>query len=130
MLIPDDLIYLGASLKMVEEYKKNIVQGFEMSDLRLMRYFLGIQVNQSEGEDFISQEKYVDDLLKKFHMENFILVETPWVMNEKLQQDDIVEKMDSNVYRNLVGSLVYLTNTRHDIVHSVSYVSRFMSEPS
>lgn len=115
---------------MVEEYKKNIVQGFEMSDLRLMRYFLGIQVNQSEGEDFISQEKYVDDLLKKFHMENFILVETPWVMNEKLQQDDIVEKMDSNVYRNLVGSLVYLTNTRHDIVHSVSYVSRFMSEPS
>lgn len=130
MLIPDDLIYLGASLKMVEEYKKYIVQEFEMSDLRLMRYFLGIQVNQSEGEDFISQEKYVDDLLKKFHMENFILVETPLAMNEKLQQDDIVEKMDSNVYRNLVGSLVYLTNTRHDIVHSVSYVSRFMSEPS
>lgn len=99
---------------MVEEYKKKKMQEFEIIDLGLMRYFFGIQVKQSEVEIFISQEKYVDDFLKKFHVENRKPVATPLEMNEKLQQD----------------LLIYLTNTRPHIVHSVSYVLQFMSELS
>ncbi|XP_022890207.1 uncharacterized protein LOC111405510 [Olea europaea var. sylvestris] len=84
-----------------------MINEFEMTDLGVMKYFLGIQVKQSKGEIFISQEKYTEDLLKKFHMENY-----------------------AKLFRSLVGSLIYLTNTLPDIVQAVSIISRFMNEPS
>ncbi|KAK9683221.1 hypothetical protein RND81_10G124400 [Saponaria officinalis] len=55
---------------------------------------------------------------------------TPMATNEKLSKNDGQEKVDESIYRSLVGSLIYLTNTRPDIVNVVSIVSRFMSEPS
>ena len=57
-------------------------------------------------------------------------VSTPMSSNEKLQQEDAAEKADAKTYLSLVGSLIYLTNTRPDIVHSVSLISRFMNQPS
>ena len=101
-----------------------------MIDLGLMRYFLGMQVKQRPGQIFISQEKYADDLLKKFNMQDCKPLATPMAMNEKLSKDDGQNKVDATVYRSLVGSLIYLTNSRPDIVHAVSIVSRFMSNPS
>ncbi|XP_022869102.1 uncharacterized protein LOC111388579 [Olea europaea var. sylvestris] len=74
---------------------------FEMTDLGVMKYFLGIQVKQSKGEIFISQEKYTEDLLKKFHMENCKSISTPMAANDK-----------------------------PDIVQAVSMISRFMNEAS
>lgn len=63
-------------------------------------------------------------------MENGKPVATPMTVNEKLQQDDGAQKFDQKIYRSLVGSLIYLTNTRPDLIHSVSMVSRYMNEPS
>ncbi|KAG6506237.1 hypothetical protein ZIOFF_031559 [Zingiber officinale] len=117
-------------IKMVEDFKLAMMKKFEMSDLGLMRYFLGFQVKQSSGEIFISQEKYVEDLLKKFQMLSCKPVPTPMALNEKLQQEDDSEMADEKLYRSLVGSLIYLTNTRPDIVQPVSVLSRFMSKPS
>ena len=57
-------------------------------------------------------------------------VSTPMSSNEKLQQEDAAEKADAKTYLSLVGSLIYLTNTRPDIVHSVSLISRLMNQPS
>jgi len=88
-----------------------------MTDLGLMKYFLGIQVKQTKGEIFITQEKYIHDLLKKFRLESCKPVTTPMALNEKLQLNDGAEKADLKVYISLVGSLIYLTNTRPDIVY-------------
>lgn len=76
---------------MLEEFKKKIIQEFEF-DLGNMRYFLGVQVKQFKGGIIISQEKYVDDLLKNFHMENCKPVASPLTMKEKLQQDEVLKK--------------------------------------
>ena len=102
-------------MKMVEDFKRAMMKEYEMIDLGLMKYFLGIQVRQSKSEVFICQEKYIEDLLKKFHMAACKPVSTPVSSKEKLQQNDAVEKADAKAYRSLVGSLIYLTNTRPDI---------------
>ncbi|KAL5730657.1 hypothetical protein ACHQM5_003455 [Ranunculus cassubicifolius] len=115
---------------MVEDLKKAMMKEFEMSDLSLMKYFLGIQVQQSKGKIIVFQEKYTTDLLKRFNMSNCKPVATPLAVNEKLQLDDGSPKADDKTYRSLVGSLLYLTNTRPDIEYSVSLLSRFMHEPS
>ena len=103
---------------------------YEMIDLGPMKYFLGIQVRQCKGEIFISQENYLEDLLKRFQMNNYKLVFTPMAFNEKLHLEDGAEKVDARNYRSLDGSLIYLTNTRLDIVQPVNLISRFMNEPS
>ena len=129
-LYVDDLIYTGTNPKMIEEFKKAMMSEYEMTDLGLMKYFLGIQVKQSPGQIFLSQEKYAEDLLQKFNMGNCKPMTTPMAVNEKLSKNDGMEKIDGAIYRSLVGSLIYLTHTRPDIVHAVSIVSRFMNEPS
>ncbi len=94
-LYVDDLIYMGTNMKMVEDFKRAMMKEYEMIDLGLMKYFLGIQVRQSKGEVFICQEKYIEDLLKKFHMAACKPVSTPVSSNEKLQQNDAAEKVDA-----------------------------------
>ena len=92
----------------------------------LWREFENLQMKENE----IVQEKYLEDLLKRFQMNNCKLVSTPMAFNEKLHSDDGVEKVDARNYQSLVGSLIYLTNTRPNIVQPVNLISRFMNEPS
>ncbi|KAL0442101.1 UNVERIFIED_CONTAM: Retrovirus-related Pol polyprotein from transposon TNT 1-94 [Sesamum radiatum] len=106
-----------------------MMEKFEMTDLGKMRYFLGIQVKQSPRRIFLSQEKYIDDLLKKFNMSHYKPISTPMLLNEKLHVHDDGEKVDLSPYRKLIGSLLYL-NIRPDITHSVSLLSKFMNQPS
>jgi len=129
-LYVDDLIYARTNHDMVQSFKESMMKEYEMTNLGLMKYFLGIQLKQTKGEIFITQEKYIHDLLKKFRLESCKPVSTPMALNEKFQLNDGAEKADLKVYGSLVGSLIYLTNTRPYIVHSVSLVSRFMNEPS
>ncbi len=129
-LYVDDLIYTGTKPRMIEEFKKSMMSEYEMTDLGAMKYFLGMQVKQSPGKIFLSQEKYAEDMLKKFNMSDCKPMATPMATNEKLSKNEGIEKVDASFYRSLVGSLIYLTNTRPDIVHAVSIISMFMSEPS
>ena len=76
-LYVDDFIYMGTSMKMVEDFKRKMQREFEITDLGFMKYFLGIQVKQSKGKFFRSQESHTDDLLKKFQMNKCKLVSTP-----------------------------------------------------
>lgn len=102
----DDLIYMGTNMQMVKNFKQRMMEEFEMTDLGIMKYFLGIQVKQSGGEILISQEKYVEDLLKKFRMENCNPVFSPMATSDKLKKDDGAEKADAQLFRSLVGSLI------------------------
>jgi hypothetical protein len=79
-----------------------------MTDLGLMRYFLGMQVRQEPGRIFISREKCAADLLKKFNMSQSKPVSTPFTVNEKLSKNGGEKKIDETVSRKLFGSLVFL----------------------
>ncbi|CAL2268253.1 unnamed protein product [Prunus armeniaca] len=129
-LFVDDLIYTSTNPRMAEVFKKNMMKEYEMTNLGTMRYFLGIQVQQSDEGIFISQEKYAENRLKKFNMLKSKPTDTPMSINLKLTSNDGAPKFDASIYRSVVGSLIYLTNTRPDIVHDVSVVSRFMSDLS
>jgi hypothetical protein len=129
-LYVDDLMYGGTSKDMVTEFKAAMMKEFEMTNLGLMRYFLDIQVKPFLGKIFILQEKYVTDLLKKFNMSECKPVASPMVVNDKLQQNDRVVSVDSKTFRSIVESLIYLINSRFDILFLVRIISRFMENPS
>ncbi|KAL0295953.1 UNVERIFIED_CONTAM: Retrovirus-related Pol polyprotein from transposon RE1 [Sesamum radiatum] len=129
-LYVDDLIYTGNNEKMIQDFKEDMMKTFEMSDLGLMHFFLGIEINQEKEGIFICQRKYTETLLKKFKMESCKTVTTPLVTGEKYQKEDGSQKVDGSMYRSLIGSLLYLTATRPDIMFATSLLSRFMQSPS
>ncbi|KAL0325687.1 UNVERIFIED_CONTAM: Retrovirus-related Pol polyprotein from transposon TNT 1-94 [Sesamum radiatum] len=116
----DDLIYTGNNEKMIQDFKEDMMKTFEMSDLGLMHFFLGIEINQEKEGIFICQRKYTETLLKKFKMESCKTVTTPLVTGEKYQKEDGSQKVDGSMYRSLIGSLLYLTATRPDIMFATS----------
>jgi len=105
-------------------------QEFEMIDLRLMSYYLGIEVKQMEEGIFISQENYAKEVLKKFNMSGCNPVNTPVECNIKLFRNDGGEMVNPTLFRSLVGSLRYLTCTRPDICYGVGLVSRYLEAPT
>ena len=102
---------------------------FEMTDMGLLRYFLGIEVEQNKDGIFISQEKYVNEVLERFNMQECKAAITPTVMGLKLSKNDNNKDFDPSLYKSIVGSLMYLTATRLNIMHVVSLISRFMEKP-
>ena len=128
-LYVDDLIFLGSNDQMIEEFKSTMTREFEMTDLGLMRFFLGLEVRQEETGIFISQEKYAKEILKRYKMESCNPASTSMEPGTKLSKFDGGERVEAGKYRSLVGSLRYLTCTRPDISLSVGIVSRFMEEP-
>ena len=101
-----------------------------MSDLELLSHFFGIEIYQDENDVFISQKKYVENILKRFKIIGCKCVETPLVVNERFMKEDGAKKVDETLYRSLVGNLLYLTATRPDIMFATSLLSRFMNSPS
>jgi len=89
-----------------------MVNEFEMSDLGELQYFLGMQIKQSAQGIFITQTKYVEDLLVRFAMQDCKPVGTPAVVGCKLMKEDYTPLVDATLYRSLVGSFMYLTATR------------------
>ncbi|KAG6488357.1 hypothetical protein ZIOFF_049600 [Zingiber officinale] len=113
-----------------QEFKKSMMVEFEMSDLGMMHYFLGMEVVQSTKGIFISQKKYVQEILDRFQMKDCNPVSTPTEFGLKLNKDHEGKKVDSTIYKQIVGSLMYLTATRPDIMYSVSLISRYMENPT
>ena len=129
-LYVDDLIFTGNSPSMFEKFKQDMAREFEMTDIGLMSYYLGIEVNQMDDEILISQGSYTREILKKFKMENCQAVSTPIECGTKLSKFEESEKVDPTYFKSLVGSLRYLTCTRPDILYSVGLVSRYMEAPT
>eukprot|EP00253_Pinus_taeda_P012033 PITA_12033 len=102
---------------------------FEITEMGLLRYFLAIEVDQNENGIFISQAKYVNEVLGRFNMQECKAVITPTVMGLKLSKGDSSKDFDPSLFKTIVGSLMYLTPTRPDIMFDVSLISRFMERP-
>jgi hypothetical protein len=94
-----------------------------------LKYFLVFQIKQLQEGTFISQTKYIQDLLKKFEMKNDKPIKTPMGINGHLDLDTEGKSVDQKVYRSMIGSLLYLCASRPDIMLSVSMCARFQANP-
>ena len=92
---------------------------FEMSMIGELNFFLGSQVKQLKEGTFIHQEKYTRDILKKFKMDDCKPIKTPMPTNGHLDLDEGGKSVDQTLYRSMIGSLLYLTASRPDIMFSV-----------
>jgi hypothetical protein len=100
-LYVDDLLVTGSNLQQIERFKQDMMQAFEMSDLGLMSFFLGMEIKQDRGEIFIGQEKYAKKILKKFQMENCKPTATPMNQKDKFSKDDGTAKVDEEEVQKL-----------------------------
>eukprot|EP00253_Pinus_taeda_P011023 PITA_11023 len=120
----------GSDDFLIANFKQVMKSEFvEMTNLGLLRYFLGIEVKQIENGIFISQAKYVVDILERFKMQSIKSAPIPTVMGLKLSKEDCSSNVNLTLYKSMIGSLMYLFATRPDIIYAVSLVSRFMETP-
>ncbi|XP_016749938.1 secreted RxLR effector protein 161-like [Gossypium hirsutum] len=103
-----------------------MLEVFDMTDLGIMSYFLGMEVIQFDHGIFISQYAFALKILDKFCMSKCKSVSTPMAQGEKLTSIRSQERVDEKEYRSLVSCLLYLKATRPDLMHAVSLLSRFM----
>jgi hypothetical protein len=127
-LYVDDLFLLGVE-HLIDECKREPAYEFEMKYLGLLHYFLVLEVQQKTSEIFLSQRKYVQDILSKFRMTDCKPMVTLMVTNLKKLHDAVIgsDPVDLTQYQQLIGSLLYLVHTRPDICYAVSALSQFMS---
>ena len=111
------------------ERKKKLAEEFEMKDLGLMHYFLCLEVWQSSEGIFLNQGKYAVEILKRFNMLECKAMATPMDSNLKLLADNSSELVDATHYRQIIGSLMYLTNTRPEICFAMNTLSQFLVQP-
>ena len=96
-----------------------------MSLMGELNYFIGLQVKQTKDETFISQTKYIKEIIKKFGMESSKELSTPISPTCKLDKDEEGTNIDQKLYRGIIGSLLYLMASRPDILFSVYMCARF-----
>ncbi|CAL8169005.1 unnamed protein product [Prunus armeniaca] len=125
-LYVDDLIFMGNDKPMFIDFKNSMMADFDMTNLGKMKYYLGIEVVQTAIGFFIGQKKYAQEVLERFHMKNCNLVGTPTEPGLKLSSDLDGERVDSTYFKQIVGSLMYLTATQPDIMYAVCLISRYM----
>ncbi|XP_050890605.1 secreted RxLR effector protein 161-like [Lathyrus oleraceus] len=102
---------------------------FEMSLMGKLKFFLGIQINQSLEGTYIHQSKYTNELPKKFDMSECKMSKTPMHPTCILEKEEVFAKVEHKVYIGMIGSLLYLTASRPDILFTVSLFSCFQSYP-
>jgi hypothetical protein len=98
---------------------------FEMSLIRDLSYFLGLQIKQLNNDTFVSQGKYIKDMLKKFGMNYSKAISTPMGTNGNLDSDASGNMVDQKLFRSMIGSLLYVTTSRPDVMFSVCMCARF-----
>jgi hypothetical protein len=128
LLYVDDLFLIGEE-KLIIECKKRLSSEFEMKDLGLMHYFLGLEVWHSPERIFLIQGKYTVKILKRFDMLEYKSMNTPMEAKLKLLVDTSSELIDATLYRQIIGSLMYLTNIRPDICFVMNTLSQLLVEP-
>ena len=100
-LYVDDLIFINTSVPLMEEFKEAMKSKFEMSELGETQYFLGMKIQQTTEGISICQAIYIEDMLKRFIMQNCKPVSTPLVAGSKLMKDDENPLCDATLYRYL-----------------------------
>jgi hypothetical protein len=131
VLYVDDLLITGCSNSMstIAAVKRILHDRFLMMDMGPLHLFLGLEISQDALGIKLSRAKYARDLLERFHMIDCKSTPTPFLSGVKLEDGGETTLVDNTLYRQLVGSLLYLTHSRADLSYAVGVVSRFMQEP-
>ncbi|GJS00736.1 putative ribonuclease H-like domain-containing protein [Tanacetum coccineum] len=125
----DDIIFRSTKKELCIEFDKLMHKKFQMSSMGELTFFLGLQVTQKDDGIFISQDKYVDEILKKFGFSTMKTASTPMETSKPLMKDENAEDVDVNLYRSMIGSLMYLTSSRLDKMFVVCACARFQVTP-
>lgn len=125
----DDIIFGSTCQELCVDFSKIMHDEFEMSMMGELNFFLGLQIKQLEDGIFFNQSKYIKDMLKKFGLEDSKPIKTHMSTETKLTKDEESESVDSTKYRGMIGSLLYLTASRPDIMFSVCLCARFQEDP-
>ncbi|XP_028124053.1 uncharacterized protein LOC114321104 [Camellia sinensis] len=128
-LYVDDMIITGDDTVGISSLKQFLSRQFEMKDLGLLSYFLNLEISHDPSSYFLSQAKYTSDLLAHASLTDCKTASTPVDRQTRLTPLDGHLLFDSTLYRQLVGSLVYLTVTHPDIAYAVDIVSQFVAAP-
>jgi hypothetical protein len=130
LLYVDDMLITGDDLDHISHVKKHLSKEFLMSDLGPLSYFLGIEVQQTPKGFYLSQSKYLQDLLDRSRLTDTRTTVTPMDIHLHLHPTDGTPLADPSRYQQNMGSLVYLTITRPNIAHVVHILSQFVSTPT
>jgi hypothetical protein len=130
LLYVDDMIITGDDPEYIAFVKAHLSDLFLMSDLGPLRYFLGIEISSMFEGFYLSQEKYIQDLLDRASLTDHRTAETPMELNVHLVATDVEPLEDPTRYHHIVVSLVYLGVTRPDISYSIHILSQFVSAPT
>ncbi|GJR87864.1 putative ribonuclease H-like domain-containing protein [Tanacetum coccineum] len=125
----DDIIFGTIKKSLCVEFEQMMHKRFQMSSMGELTFFLGLQVMQKYDGIFISQDKYVADILKKFDFITVKVTSTPIETNKALNKDEEAEDVDVHLYRSMIGSLMYLTASKPDIMFVVCVCTRFQVTP-
>ncbi|XP_050147442.1 uncharacterized mitochondrial protein AtMg00810-like [Malus sylvestris] len=129
LLYVDDIIITGSATDGIQQFISALRKEFDIKDLGYLHFFLGIQITKTKAGLFLSQEKYIQDLLKKTEMFDSKAAATSCLPYSRLLKDDGQPYNNPSLYRSIVGALQYLVFTRPDIAFSVHQVSQFMQAP-
>jgi hypothetical protein len=129
VLYVDDLLITDCSTSAIATVKGILHDRFLMTIMGLLHFFLRLDISQDASGIKLSWDKYARDLIERFHMTDYKSAPTPFLSGVKLEDGRETPLVDSTMYIQLVGSLLYLTHSRPDLSYVVGVVSRFMQEP-
>ncbi|KAJ9535689.1 hypothetical protein OSB04_un001159 [Centaurea solstitialis] len=124
----DDIIFGSTSKDLCKKFETIMTQEFKMSMMGEINFFLGLQVKQFPDGIFINQSKYIFDLLKKYDMSSYNSIGTPMATGNKIGPDHEGKDVDLRTYRGMVGSLMYLTASRPDIMFATCVCARYQAK--
>ncbi|GJS48585.1 uncharacterized mitochondrial protein-like protein [Tanacetum coccineum] len=125
----DDIIFGSTKKELCNAFEKLMHEKFQMSSMGELTFFLGLQVQQKKDGIFISQDKYVVEILKKFGFTEVKTASTPMETQKPLLKDEDGKEVDVHMYRLMIGSLMYLTSSRPDIMFAVCACARYQVNP-
>ncbi|GKB69929.1 retrovirus-related pol polyprotein from transposon TNT 1-94 [Tanacetum coccineum] len=127
--IYDNIIFDSTCQELCDDFAKIMHDEFKIRMMGELNFFLGLQIKQLEDGIFFNQSKYIKEMLKKFGLEDSKPMKTPMSTETKLTKDEEGESVDNTKYRGMIGSLLYLTTSRPDIMFSVCLCARFQEDP-
>ena len=126
----DDIIVTGFNYQLVQQVILNMQKTFALKDLGDLNYFLGIEVSKTTNGFYLSQEKYIVDLLTKHNMANCSPVRTPMSTGHQLRKGSGSTISNASQYRSIIGASQYVTLTRPKIAFSINKLSQYLSSPT
>ncbi|GKA76672.1 retrovirus-related pol polyprotein from transposon TNT 1-94 [Tanacetum coccineum] len=126
----DDIIFASTNTALCNEFANLMTTKFKMSMMGQMSFFLRLQISQSLKGIFLNQSKYASEIIKKYGFLTFDSVDTPMVEKNNLDKDPQETPVDATLYCRMIGSLIYLTSSRPDLIYAFCLCARYQTKPT